>query len=60
MAAPIGVSTKNSVDHRRRKNGASAEAFAEQRHELNAARGRQVWVWDNEAKKLGHWTRVSA
>jgi len=48
---------KNTIDHRRRKNDGSAEAYAEERTARNAARGRQVWVWDNEKKKLGHWER---
>jgi hypothetical protein len=59
MAAPIGVSKKDQKDHRNRKNGGSREFFATQRAERNAARGPQVWVWDNETQKVGHWTRVS-
>jgi hypothetical protein len=58
MAAPLGISGRASTDHRRRKNGASAEAFAKYRQERNAEKGRQVWSWDDESKKLGHWTRV--
>jgi hypothetical protein len=58
MAAPLGVANQKSKDHRRRKNGASAEFFAKQRAATNAARGKQVWIWDNESQNEGHWERV--
>ncbi len=59
MAAPIGTSKQKSQDHRNRKNGSSREFFAKQRAATNAARGKQVWIWDNEAQKLGHWERIA-
>jgi hypothetical protein len=58
MAAPVGTSSHRSGDHRKRKNGGAAEAFAEYRHNSNAERGKQIWVWDDESQKLGHWDRV--
>ena len=58
MAAPLGTSAHNSIDHRRRKNGASAEFYAKQRFERNAARGKQIWV-GGSCKEGGHWERTS-
>lgn len=56
MAAPI--TKEKSKDHRRRKNPGSAELHAKQKATTNTARGKQVWVWDDEPRKLGHWERV--
>lgn len=58
MAAPLGTSDIASSDHRRRKDGASAEFYAKARFERNAERGKQIWVWDNETEKVGHWDRI--
>ena len=71
MAEPI-VKQK-SKDHRRRKSPGSRDMFDKQRHERNAARGKQRWVPSSftgtieELEKLGdehvlrivpaHWER---
>lgn len=69
MAEPI-VKQK-SKDHRRRKNGRSAELWAERKRAANAARGKQRWVPGRSVIDTnengtglidvpGYWTREAA
>lgn len=60
MSKPLG--TKQATkEHRTRKNGHQAEAFAEKRHAKNAERPKQVWVPSEvfvpEFGPSGRWVR---
>jgi hypothetical protein len=54
--------------HRDRKNPTAAEAWRKQKHERNAARGKQFWVlditdvngdFDETVPEGGRWARIS-
>lgn len=51
---------KNEKDHRQRKNGRSAELYAEYKRARNEKRPKQRWVGGESVAEGGHWTRKAA
>jgi hypothetical protein len=53
MTAPAGIvkKTKNNGNKKYRENEEWQKA-------KKLGRRKQLWVWDDEANKIGHWEKV--
>lgn len=53
----MATKKKNTVDHRKRKDGGSREHYSKLRKKRNEARPKQRWTGGDSVATGGHWER---